>query len=287
MKQEKTMKWISNFKAALRSTILCIRFPFLWPRNRWTGKHYNCWPLIEYVKNNWKKGKMFVWLSFHEEDIEGRRHLDLDNGERLELYHPESKLLIYRGTKLVKEIETNAEIVSALFSGDGGTIKVKVKKIPPSPPFRSHTLVLSRFWVAWLGFLQFLHDWPLQIIHAIPTYTELDSMEGGWRKAFGLDFCKDLREAARKSGIKPRHLRIMQIKEKYGSLTVYLQGYSEEIDKVLRKYERLSRRTCVSCGKPATKISRGWISPYCDDCIGNREYDNLVTADSDSDLSHT
>lgn len=24
--------------------------------------------------------------------------------------------------------------------------------------------------------------------------------------------------------------------------------------------------TCIVCGRPATKISTGYISPYCDDC---------------------
>ena len=38
------------------------------------------------------------------------------------------------------------------------------------------------------------------------------------------------------------------------------------IPKILPKYEELSERTCIKCGKPATKISQFWISPWCDFC---------------------
>lgn len=27
----------------------------------------------------------------------------------------------------------------------------------------------------------------------------------------------------------------------------------------------------ICCGKPATQITTGWISPYCDDCIPQYE----------------
>lgn len=37
---------------------------------------------------------------------------------------------------------------------------------------------------------------------------------------------------------------------------------------IIPKYERLSARTCIRCGNPATKASTGWISPYCDTCAG-------------------
>lgn len=39
-----------------------------------------------------------------------------------------------------------------------------------------------------------------------------------------------------------------------------------ELYDIISKYEKLSYRTCIKCGKPAKWISRGWISPYCTDC---------------------
>ncbi len=40
----------------------------------------------------------------------------------------------------------------------------------------------------------------------------------------------------------------------------------EEVYKIIQKYEYISEKTCIVCGRPATKISTGYISPYCDDC---------------------
>ena len=66
---------------------------------------------------------------------------------------------------------------------------------------------------------------------------------------------------------------ICDLKEKWGTLDVIANcnmTYWREIDMIENKYEELSARTCCICGKPATKISTGWICPYCDDC-GNKD----------------
>ena len=63
--------------------------------------------------------------------------------------------------------------------------------------------------------------------------------------------------------------RITQIKEKYGTRCWYDFGCTERMLRdIIPKYERLSARTCIRCGNPATKASTGWISPYCDTCAG-------------------
>ena len=54
----------------INSIILCIRFPFLYPRNRFTGKHYNNWKIIEYIRNNLPKAKVFFTIQFSSEDNE-------------------------------------------------------------------------------------------------------------------------------------------------------------------------------------------------------------------------
>lgn len=75
---------------------------------------------------------------------------------------------------------------------------------------------------------------------------------------------------------------VCQVKEKFGELRWYDWGGSPEIDEIIEKYRRKSQQTCASCGKPATKISLGWICPWCDDCaklindkFRNIEEDNL------------
>lgn len=99
-------------------------------------------------------------------------------------------------------------------------------------------------------------------------HTELDGMPNGWRIAFGEDWARDVQEVINKL---PKDVRdkvyITDVKEKFGYLHNYFSYYTDELREVLRKYEKLSARTCIHCGKPATKISTGWISPWCDDCV--------------------
>lgn len=99
------------------------------------------------------------------------------------------------------------------------------------------------------------------------SYTELDAMPEGWRKAFGEQLCEELKAELVKAGCLNEY-RIAQIKEKYGSLCWYDFGATEKIlSEIVPKYERLSQRTCIKCGASATRITTGWISPYCDSCV--------------------
>ena len=102
-------------------------------------------------------------------------------------------------------------------------------------------------------------------------YTELDDMPDGWRIAFGEQLCEDLRAELEHSGAIDDY-RIIQIKEKYGGLRWYDNGNTKEGYGIISKYAALSERTCIVCGKPATKITTGWISPYCDECCPESEH---------------
>lgn len=95
------------------------------------------------------------------------------------------------------------------------------------------------------------------------TYTELDDMPDGWRKAFGEQMCAEIKEAL---GPDIYDYRIEQIKEKFGQLRWYDRNSDKNIDKIIDKYTKLSEHTCISCGAPATKVSLGWIDPWCDEC---------------------
>jgi len=101
-------------------------------------------------------------------------------------------------------------------------------------------------------------------------YTELDNMPDGWRIAFGEQMCKEIREALIEDGDLDRY-RTVEIKEKYGSLRWYDNGckFGSKVHDIVRKYEHMSAETCIVCGKPATRITLGWISPFCDDCCLN------------------
>lgn len=80
--------------------------------------------------------------------------------------------------------------------------------------------------------------------------------------------CEDIREELAHAEYLDQY-RISQIKEKYGTLCWYDFGCTERMLRdIIPKYEHLSARTCIRCGNPATKVSTGWISPYCDTCAG-------------------
>ena len=86
------------------------------------------------------------------------------------------------------------------------------------------------------------------------SYTELDSMPDGWRKAFGEQMCEDIREELVHAEYLDQY-RISQIKEKYGTLCWYDFGCTERMLRdIIPKYEHLSARTCIRCGNPATKV---------------------------------
>lgn len=95
-------------------------------------------------------------------------------------------------------------------------------------------------------------------------------MPDGWREAFGTQLCEELREHLEKTG-RLHSFYFTQIKEKYGMLRLYNNGLDRAGDLILSKYARLSKKTCICCGKPATHITLGWISPYCDDCLPDGE----------------
>ena len=96
--------------------------------------------------------------------------------------------------------------------------------------------------------------------------TYLDWMPGGWRFAFS-DLLVD--EISRALGKQAKHYRIMDIKEKFGGLRWYDENGNEETYRIVFRYEQLSKLVCIRCGAKATKISKGWISPYCDKCAND------------------
>ncbi len=64
-------------------------------------------------------------------------------------------------------------------------------------------------------------------------------------------------------------IEITQIKEKWGELCIYLSGYTEELEKMIKQAEEKSIHICETCGKPGERvISRfSWIYTRCPECI--------------------
>ena len=127
-------------------------------------------------------------------------------------------------------------------------------------------------------FLIIRTDWytgkPLSEDEINYEHTWWDDIPEGWAKAFGIQMCDELLEIL-KEGNCLNDYRIVQIKEKYGSLRIYDNGTPLEIrDKYytwLQKYEDLSEKICIMCGEPATHETRGWTNYVCESCYNEIE----------------
>ena len=94
-------------------------------------------------------------------------------------------------------------------------------------------------------------------------YSQYDNMKYSWKEKevehYISPFCK-----------KAKSLTKEELQE-YNSKAIYHYEVYEivescKIHDIICKYEDLSSRTCVVCGKPATLESRIYIKPYCLDC---------------------
>lgn len=62
------------------------------------------------------------------------------------------------------------------------------------------------------------------------------------------------------------HPEFTQIKEKYGTLRVYGFNISDEQQAIIDKYERLSAKTCETCGAEGKlRVKGGWYYVTCDE----------------------
>lgn len=98
------------------------------------------------------------------------------------------------------------------------------------------------------------------------NHTELDEMPEGWRIAFAEEMCKEIHEVLLKTNSVDSY-RVLQVKEKYGRLCWYHTFAPDELEPIIDKYKEISKKTCIVCGRPATKIHKNWIGPLCDECV--------------------
>lgn len=97
----------------------------------------------------------------------------------------------------------------------------------------------------------------------------IEDIPRGWWEAFGIQMCEELLQILKKNNCI-EDFYFLQIKEKFGCLRFYPKEIPKE-DSLRyyhweRKYEKLSKKTCFKCGKPATKQTSCWILPVCDSC---------------------
>ena len=287
------MKIFKKIKDVFNASILCLRFPFLYPRNRFDDK-YHADLLSDWAyKLKWK-GNQEIGITAK---INKSNDYFTNNAAFLKYrvkYDGATKQIFIKDDKneLVKFNYSNViwgndkfEVLGIvlLFTISGiPIIQLQVKPIDENDNENyTFTHCRSRFVVnKWYNFWYKVIIWfdtkVLDKILFLPSYTELDAMESGWRKAFGIQMCKEIKKELKKHKFLYKY-RIVQIKEKFGYLHWYDSGTPKDskIYDIIRKYEQISAKTCGVCGKPATKISKGWIYPYCDDCIGDRQFTEI------------
>lgn len=85
----------------------------------------------------------------------------------------------------------------------------------------------------------------------------------GW---FGLlkDCFEEIKEISTKKNFP---VKCFQIKEKFGTLRFYTNGYDCCIGDIIEKAEQRSASTCEECGEPGViRDQNKWYSTQCDKC---------------------
>lgn len=63
----------------------------------------------------------------------------------------------------------------------------------------------------------------------------------------------------------------VQVKEKFGGLRFYTNGYDEEVGGMIHMAEQWAVRTCEQCGEPGKQRGHGWIYTLCDKCAEKKK----------------
>ena len=93
----------------------------------------------------------------------------------------------------------------------------------------------------------------------------IEEVPKGWNRLV-LAMCKELKQALVKAG-QLEEYKVLQAKEKYGSLRWHEDKAYDCTKDIIKKYYQISKNTCAWCGKPATRTTRGWVCPICEDCF--------------------
>ena len=102
----------------------------------------------------------------------------------------------------------------------------------------------------------------------------------GWASLFGAELLHDIGIQIRADEIKNNNqesdYEITEIKEKYGSLRVYMSNYYDDtMNNIIDSYSCLSSRACTQCGQMLNIcITMNYILPICESCIRFENIEN-------------
>ena len=70
--------------------------------------------------------------------------------------------------------------------------------------------------------------------------------------------------------LKGHGVKIHQVKEKFGRLTVYVDYYDDVVETARLSAEAASMVTCEDCGLPGRVQGGVWLLTLCDDCAARQ-----------------
>lgn len=279
------IKYIKQIRNIIVSSYLCIKFPFLYPRNRFTDKHtvYCNW-ISKLSKRYYTKAYTEFTLSykFYKLPLECTEFNNIVHLSSFTIQLINNEILKFKNLNDNSSFEFNLQnFIGKKFKITGITLskynvntliyhvhKNEVTDINYGFAFKTITICTNKLAEKILKFINWIDDYIINKICFIPTYTELDSLPLGWRKNFGIQMCKELKKTLKKENYLYK-FRIFQLKEKYGHMELYPGAASEEIYDIIQKYHYISYYTCITCGKPAHYLTSGYILPYCEHCAPN------------------
>ena len=301
----KNVVWgtIKKYSRIPYCTYMCIKYPFLYPRNRFTGTHRA--NVLSNVSHNLfeksildigitgklvkdKPNKINTYIKFLDTTVklfEDAKKIRINNN--IDSQDFDLKPLMWKDDKF--EI-VDMELTFA-YSGRP-LIVLKLKTIDENDntnygfSYHSVKLKINKYKYKLYEVLKWIDEKILDKIFILPTFTEWDAVEPGWNKAFGKQYLKELKKQLKKDKMLYKW-RITDIKEKFGTFRLYCNYGSDELYNIIHKYEELSWNTCIKCGKPATYTSKGWINPYCDDCVNKDTPDRYTKRTEDNKNGYT
>ena len=226
------MKIFKKIKDVISASILCLRFPFLYPRNRFDGEHHTNL-LLNLSSKLRKKAQQEIQIVVRL-DKTGERYYDkidffdykvrLDKtNEKLTIKNKIDSLEIDLPGMIWKSNTFEILGVKLDFAWISGNPVVVIYVTPMDPEDKANygfgcrykSLVISKWYNFWYKVVNWIDEKVLDKIFFLPSYTELDAMDAGWRKAFGIQMCKEIKAELKKHKFLYKY-RIVQIKEKFG-----------------------------------------------------------------------
>lgn len=289
----------TSLKTYIKNTLLCIKYPFLYPRNRWDDK-YHANILAKQI--NKAREEAFQWFGVHIKLERGETgvysnyinlpefnmnanlieiilSLSQKSGQQyIHVYNEyDSKIIFLKDTFCVSD--DKYEILGLSTSETylknpiiNIHVKLKDETDTTNYGFTHYGDYLKKDQIKFYKhkFLTWLDEKILDRLFPYPAHTEWDSLKQypGWYKAFGQELLDEIYHQLKKEGLLYK-CRIYDIKEKFGVLEIYTNCMP--VYNIISKYRKLSWNTCILCGKPSEVYTTSWISPYCNDCIDKLE----------------